>query len=136
MRFNPYLRFNGNAKEAMTFYKECLGGELDIQTVGESPMAAQMPPESHNNVLHSSLMSDAIVVMAADGMPMSPATPGTMVSLCISGSKAEGDKIKGLYEKLSQGGKISMPLKEEFFGMYGELTDKFGVNWMFQVDNK
>jgi PhnB protein len=54
-QMNAYLHFNGNCREAMTFYKECLGGELNMQAVGESPMAAQMPPQIHTNILHASL---------------------------------------------------------------------------------
>lgn len=60
---NPYLNFNNNCREAMMFYKEYLGGELSLQTVGGSPeMAAQMPPEMKDKILHSSLMSGAVTI--------------------------------------------------------------------------
>jgi PhnB protein len=58
----PYLHFSGNCREAMTFYQACLGGELKMQTVGESPMVGQMPPEMHKNILHSSLTTDSFLL--------------------------------------------------------------------------
>ncbi len=131
---NPYLRFNGNCREAMDFYYQCLGGKLQIDTVGDSPMAAQMPPESHKNVIHAVLEADGLRLMAADGMQSGPGVTGTIVSLCISGGNKDIQAIKDLFAKFAAGGKVVMPIEEHFFGLYGELTDKFGVNWMFQAD--
>lgn len=66
-KLNPYLNFDNNCREAMNFYKEVVGGELVLQTVGEMPaMAAQMPPEFKNRILHSVLTSGDIVIMASD----------------------------------------------------------------------
>jgi uncharacterized glyoxalase superfamily protein PhnB len=62
-QLNAYLRFYGNCREAMTFYQACLGGELWLQTFGESPMAGEMPPAMKDNVLHSSLTKDSLVLM-------------------------------------------------------------------------
>ena len=57
-KLNPYLNFDNNCREAMNFYKDCIGGELVFQKVSESPlMAAQMPPEFKDHILHSSLTS-------------------------------------------------------------------------------
>jgi PhnB protein len=127
----PYLNFNGNCKEAMTFYKDILGGELTLQTVGESPMAGQSPKEVLNNVMHSVLARDGFTIMASDSMGQS-VTGGNNIRLClVCNSKPE---IQTLFSKLSAGGKVSFPLKEEFFGTFGECTDKFGVDWMFQMD--
>jgi PhnB protein len=84
-QLNPYLTFNGNAREAMTFYQSCLGGELILNTIGESPMAAQMPKEKHNEILHSVLKNEHLTIMAAD---MGSADPGqgrvAFCLLCIS----------------------------------------------------
>jgi PhnB protein len=130
-QLNPYIFFAGNCREAMTFYQECLGGELFIQTVGESPMASQMPPEAHNGVLHSVLQGGGMSIMASDNLDGSKLDVGTAITLCInSGTK---DETRAYFEKLSTGGTVTGPLKDEFFGMFGTVTDKFGVNWMFQA---
>ncbi len=129
---NPYLHFNGNCQQAMTFYKECLGGELSLQTVGESPMADQMPAELKDRVLHSVLTRDGFVLMASDVMEPGEMVRGNTISLSVSGgSKAE---IEPIFAKLTEGGNINHPLKEEFFGTYGDLIDRFGIAWMFQAE--
>jgi PhnB protein len=133
-QLNAYLRFYGNCREAMTFYQACLGGELWLQTFGESPMAGEMPPAMKDNVLHSSLTKDSLVLMAADMMEPGEVIKGNTFSLCVVGSsKAE---IEPAFAKLSEGGNVGHPLNEEFFGTFGELTDKFGIDWMFQADSK
>lgn len=132
-QLNPYVTFNGNCREAMTFYQACLGGELTLQTVGESPMKDQMQAEMHSNVMHSLLKKDGIVIMASDMMGPGELVRGNSITLCINGGSPE--ELKAFFAKLSQGGKVGHDLKEEFFGTYGDLTDKFGINWMFQADN-
>jgi PhnB protein len=115
----------------MTFYQSCLGGELNIQTVGESPMASQMPPALKDNVLHSVLANDGFVLMASDMMGPEGVVKGNTISLAIMGSsKAE---IEPIFAKLSAGGTVNTPLTEEFFGTFGDITDKFGIGWMFQA---
>jgi PhnB protein len=126
--FNAYLRFKGNCREAMQFYHQCLGGRLNLMTVGESPMAAQMP-EMRDKIMHSVLTSGSVMIMGSD-MADKPYRHGNTVSLClVCQSKKE---IETLFSKLSQGAKTVKPLKEEFFGTYGDLTDKYGFSWMFQ----
>ncbi|MFI5368664.1 MAG: VOC family protein [Spirochaetia bacterium] len=125
---NAYLHFQDNCRQAMTFYKECLGGELTLMTVGESPMAAQVPPEAKDQIMHSLLKNGNIVLMASDNMGSGTITKGNQFSMTIEcGSKKEADSF---YAKLSAGGKPTHPMKDEFFGYYGDLTDKFGINWM------
>ena len=130
---NPYLHFKGNCRDAMMFYRDSLGAKLDMQTIGESPMAADMPKEAHNNVLHSTLEKDGFVLMASDMTEPETAVQGNTVTLCLVCSSKE--EIESLYAKLSAGGKVGHPLKAEFFGTFGDLTDKFGFNWMLQFDN-
>lgn len=129
----PYLTFNGTCREAMMFYADCLGAEVMFQTVGESPMAAQMPPATHSNIMHSMLTKDNFALMASDMIAQGDLVRGNTITLCLVCSSKE--EIETFFSKLSQGGKIGQPLKEEFFGMFGSLTDKFGMNWMFQFDN-
>ncbi len=131
-RLNPYLRFDGNCSEAMKFYKDCFGGELQIMTIGESPMASQTPKEAHKKVMHARLKNGTIDLMASDMTGAEGVKRGNTISLTLaSGNKKE---IEGLFSKLSAGGKVLHPLKEEFFGLYGDLTDKFGIDWMLNVE--
>ena len=131
-QINPYLNFNGQCREAMTFYKQCLGGELTLQTVGESPMAGQLPPEAKETIMHSTLIKEGLIIMASD-MNRGNLVNGNTVSLCVNCSSA--DEIKMFFSNLSSGGKISDPLAEQFWGAtYGALTDKYGKTWMFNYD--
>ena len=65
-KINAYLTFNGNCREAMTFYQECLGGELSLQPIGESPLAKKMPEEMKNSILHATLIRGDLIIMASD----------------------------------------------------------------------
>ncbi|HET6992493.1 MAG TPA: glyoxalase/bleomycin resistance/extradiol dioxygenase family protein [Bacteroidia bacterium] len=130
---NSYLTFNGNCREAMAFYKECLGGELTLQTIGESPMADKMPAQMKEFIMHSSLTNDALVLMGSDMCPESGLVKGNSVSLLLNLSSE--DEIKTCYEKLSAGGKKDHVLEETFWGAtFGDLTDKFGNHWMLHYD--
>jgi PhnB protein len=127
-KVQAYLMFNGNCKEAMTFYKECFGGKLDILPYQGSQMdgGEGMNPDA---VMHSHLESGTIVLMGADSMNNDIVT-GNNVSLClICDSKEE---LNDLFKKLSVGGKVGHEPKEEFFGTYADLTDRYKFNWMFQ----
>jgi len=128
-QLNPYLRFNdGKCREAMIFYKECIGGNLTFQTVGESPVAKDMPKKTHDLIMHSSLNKEGIEIFASD-MMRDTATVGDNVALSLNcDSKAE---IETLFSKLSQGGEVFMPLERAFWGgLFGVVTDKYGVEWM------
>lgn len=128
-QINAYLNFNGKCREAMTFYHQCLGGELIMQKVSESPMAAQMPSEMSANILHSMLTRDGIVLMGSDMIGTSLVS-GNAISLCLNCT--DDEEINEFFNKLSTGGNVKMPLHQTFWGAtYGELTDKFGMNWMF-----
>lgn len=131
-KLTPYLMFNGNCSEAMNFYKEVLGGELWIQKVSESPMA-NPEAEGQDNVMHSSLTGENMTLFASD-MSDEETTTGTKVELCIS--TATREELESIFDKMSDGAEITSPLKTEFFGTFGALTDKFGIRWMFQTDMK
>ncbi len=132
-KLSPYLRFNGNCREAMEFYKECLGGELTIMTMGESPMASQVPPEMKNRVMHSVLKKDNMTLMGSDAMAPDKITRGNSVVLAIMGTGIE--EIRPYFSALSRSGTVKHSLEKTFFGVYGDFTDKFGIDWMFQADN-
>lgn len=129
-QLNPYLSFSNNCREAMNFYKDSLGGELVLQTVGEMPeMAAQMPPEMKDNIIHSVLTSGDIVIMASDLNREKP-VEGNTVHLCIQ-CKTE-DELNTFFSKLSKGGKITESISDMPWGAkYGSLIDKFGKYWLF-----
>jgi PhnB protein len=123
----PYIMFDGMCRDAMTFYQQCLGGNLTIMTVAESPMAAQMPAEMANRVLHADLESGDIRIMASDSMGDKFADNG-MVTVCLF--DVDNGSIQQLFDALSDGGSIEHPLETAFFGTIGDFTDKFGVRWM------
>jgi PhnB protein len=132
-RINSYLTFNGNCHDAMSFYKECLGGELTLQTLGESPLAENMPEPIKNCILHSTLANDALVLFGSDMVPESGLVRGNSVALSLDcGSE---DEIRDCYEKLSSGGTADYPLEETFWGaLFGGLTDKFGNHWLLNYN--
>jgi len=128
--FNAYLMFKGDCKAAMQFYHSCLGGTLNLMTYGDSPMAAQMPPEMRSRILHSVLTADRVMIMGSDMGGEEDLIQGDTISLCLVCRSRE--EIQTLFAKLSDGARVTHPLKEEFFGTYGDLTDKYGFRWMFQ----
>lgn len=124
-----YLTFNGNCREAMNFYKDCLGGELYLQTIGESPMADKMPPKMADSILHSTLTHGGMILMGTDCVREGGLKKGNSISLCLNCSSEE--EIKTFYTKLSAGGSANHPLEDTFWGaIFGDLTDKFGNNWV------
>jgi PhnB protein len=128
-QINAYLNFNGQCREAMTFYQECLGGELTLQRVAESPMAVQLPSIEGANIMHSSLSRDGLMLLGSDMMGKK-LEKGNTVSLCLRCSSNE--EINTFFNRLASGGKVKMPLHQSFWGAtYGELTDKFGIIWLF-----
>ncbi len=134
-QINSYLTFRGNCREAMTFYKECLGGELTLQTVGESPMAEQMPRKMKDCILHSELKNGVLLLLGSDMVGEQGLIKGNAVSLCISCSSE--DYIRSCYQKLSSGGQATHPLKDTFWGsIFGGLTDKFGNYWLLNYIQK
>lgn len=133
---NSYLTFNGNCREAMNFYKKCLGGELAFQTIGESPLAKKMPKAMKDFILHATLTKNNMVLMGSDMVPGSGLVKGNAVSMSLICSSEK--EIKTLYKKLSEGGQPTHPLENTFFGgMLGDLTDKYGNNWLLHYqENK
>ncbi|MCW3110408.1 MAG: hypothetical protein JWQ09_4914 [Segetibacter sp.] len=129
-RLNPYLNFDNNCREAMNFYKDCLGGELFLQTVSELPaMAAQMPSQMKDSILHSSLTSGDITIMASD-LNREKRLEGNTVHLCINCNSE--NELNSFFSKLSAGGKVTEPLADMPWGAkYGALTDKYGKHWIF-----
>ena len=135
MYIAPYLRFNDEkCKEAMTFYKECIGGELTLQTIGETPMAKEMPPEGQNKIMHAELKSGSTRILGSD-MMRDKAVVGDNIAVCYNCDTE--DEAKKVFEKLSRGGEVFMPLEKVFWGaLFGVVTDKYGIEWMVNCDAK
>jgi PhnB protein len=130
---NSYLTFNGNCREAMTFYRNALGGELMFQTIGESPMSAQMPEQMKDSILHSTLMNGALTLVASDMVGEQGIMRGNAVSLMLNGTSEE--EIRTFYDNLAQGGQSTHPLEITFWGaLFGGLTDKFAHHWLLIFD--
>ena len=131
----PYLKFNGFCEEAMTFYKESLDAELELQKVENSPVASQMPPEAGKRILHSMLTKNSMVLMASDMIFAGNLEPGNVITLTLNCDSSE--EINRYFKKLSDGGEILYPLKEEFWGAtHGQVKDKFGFVWMLNHNKK
>lgn len=136
---NPYLTFNGNCEEAFNFYKSVFGGEFShLGRFKEAPAESEcqeMPEDQKNKIMHVSLpISKETVLMGSDGNPQfGEVTTGTHITLSIgTDSKEEADR---LFNALSKGGKITMPMAEMFWGDYfGMLTDQYGFDWMIVTE--
>ena len=131
---NAYVGFNGKCREAMTFYKECLGGELFMQTVGESPIKDQCPAGQQNDILHSSLTrNNVVMLMGSDMTSPEGYHAGNNIALSLNCSSEE--EINTFFSKLSEDGKVIDDLKQQFWGaIFGVVTDKFGITWMFNYN--
>ena len=123
----PYLNFDGNCREAMTFYQRCLGGELYVMTVGEGQ--PDSPPEAKDRLIHARLTKGSMILMASDTMPGMPLYAGNTVHLnIVCESDAEVDT---LYAALVDGGKAVMPPEDAFWNArFAMLIDRFGMHWM------
>lgn len=135
MKLMPFLLFDGNCAEAMTFYQGCLGGELAITKVGDTPMKAQMPPAQHHKVAFANLKSGLLEFSATDWLHATR-TPkqGNTVALYVSGGKYH--ELRTIFDKLAVGASKELldDLRDLPFGSYGHLADKYGVHWFFQGD--
>lgn len=139
-RINPYLTFNGNCEEAFNYYKSVFGGEFQqVSRFGEMPQTEdfQVPESAKSRIMHMSLpLSDGTFLMGSDSNPgAEDVKTGENISLSIdTDSKTEADRI---FQKLSEGGKITMPIGDVFWGSYfGMLTDKFNINWMISFNTQ
>jgi PhnB protein len=128
-RLNPYISFADNTRQAMDFYKEVFGGTLTSSTFGEYGTEG---PEA-DKIMHSQLETDAgFTLMAADTPPGMPRTEGNNITVSLSGDDSE--ELRGYWEKLSEGGTVSMPLEKQMWGdEFGQCFDKFGVGWLVNI---
>jgi len=128
MKLNPYLSFDGNCCEAFAFYEKSLGGKISfIQTIGESPMASSMPPETHGRVMHVTLQIGDQVLQGADAPGEFTQPAGFSLALHFD-EAAEGERV---FSALAQNGTVQMPFQPTFWAKgFGMLIDQFGTPWM------
>ena len=131
----PYLLFDGSCHEAMEFYTSCFGGELTATKVKDSPAKHSMPAVQQEKILNARLRSGNLDISASDWL-MLEQTPIRGNTVCLFLSAGTFEELKTLFERLSEGAKVTDPLQEKFFGAYGALNDKFGVRWMFHSNTK
>lgn len=129
-----YLTFSGNCREAINFYKDCLGGELNLQTIGDSPLAGKMPEKMHQWILHATLTNGNTVLMGTDMVQEEGRIRGNAVSLMLDCSSEE--EARAAFSKLSSGGgEVLHPLETSFWGaLFGDLKDKYGNTWLLHFD--
>lgn len=131
---NVYIHFKDNCQEAMSYYQECLGGELSMMKVGDSPMAEHMPG-MEDMVMHSQITMGDWAIMASDWCAPTQYNPGNNFSVMVE--CASEDAQTELYDKLSKGGTASMPLSDTFWGArFGMLKDRFGIDWIVNYTKK
>ena len=135
LRSTPFLLFDGNCAEAMTFYHQCLGGELTLTKLGDSPMKDQLPPEKHNRIINAHLTSGDIDISATDWMASPAFEPlqGNMSALFVVGESY--DELKAAFDKLADGADTQrfQELHDLPIGTYGQFYDRYGVQWIFLV---
>ncbi|MER7055575.1 MULTISPECIES: VOC family protein [unclassified Streptomyces] len=129
-RLNPYLSFDGDARQAMEFYEQVFGGTLELSTFGafgdsDSPHA--------DKIMHGMLETpDGFTLMGADTPPGMTHSPGNTFSVSLSGD--DETELRGYWEKLSEGGSVAVPLEKQMWGdVFGMCTDRFGVSWMVDI---
>jgi PhnB protein len=129
-RLNPYVSFDGNARQAMEFYKGVFGGNLNTNTFGEFGQADS--PDA-DKVMHSQLETGSgFTLMASDTPTGMQRNPGDTITISLSGDDA--DALRGYWEKLSDGGTVTMPLEKQMWGdEFGMCMDRFGVPWMVNI---
>jgi PhnB protein len=131
-RLNPYLNFRDRTREAMEFYHSVFGGELTMSTFAE--MQASEDPAEQDKIMHSQLVTDnGLTLMAADTPNSMDYTPGTN-DFAVSLSGEDEDELRGYWNKLSDGGEVTMPLGQAPWGdLFGMCDDRFGITWLVNI---
>ena len=134
----PFLLFDGNCAEAMSFYHQCLGGELTLTKLGDSPMKDLLPPEKHEMLINANLKSGDMEISATDWMASPARQPKQGNTMSIFLVADDHDELRKVFDKLSEGANQDnyQDLHDLPFGLYGQFTDKFGVPWIFKGKKK
>lgn len=137
MRCTPFLLFDGNCAEAMTFYHEALGGELTLTKLGDTPMKDTLSAEKHGRIINAHLKAGGLEISATDWMASPEFDPivGNTFAIFVVGDTY--DELKAIFDKLKDGENNShlQELHEMPFGIYGQFYDNYGVQWIFRSSN-
>ena len=129
---NPYLIFNGNCRQAMEFYKKCLGGVLYLSTYAELP-GEKVAKQDKDKILHARLTIKTLILMASDAHPGISIQEGNNFFVSINAESVE--ESEKLFKALGEKGKVDQPLQKTFFAhRFGMLTDQFGIKWMVNLE--
>ncbi|GHH53926.1 VOC family protein [Lentzea cavernae] len=128
-RLNPYLSFDGQARQALEFYHSVFGGELKMNTFGE--FGVQDTPQA-DQIMHGQLETEAgYTIMAADTPPGMEHRSGSSITVSLSGDE---EVLRQYFNALAEGGKVGTPLEKQMWGdEYGDLVDKYGISWMVNL---
>jgi PhnB protein len=132
-KLNPYLQFRDHAREAMTFYQGVFGGELAVSTFGEFG-----GDETHgaqaDGVMHAQLETPHGFTLMASDVPPGMDPGGDVSNGTVSLSGDDGEDLRGFFDQLADGGRVTMPLERQMWGdEFGMVTDRFGVDWMVNI---
>ena len=129
-RLNPYISFDGTARSALEFYERVFGGTLTLHTFGELGGQSGPPPDK---IMHGMLeTASGFTLMGADIPPGTEYTPGNNIAVSVSG--ADGEDLRGYWEKLSAEGTVSVPMERQIWGdEFGMCVDQFGITWMVNI---
>jgi PhnB protein len=132
-RLNPYISFDGDAREAMEFYKSVFGGELSLSTFGE--LGGEDTPNP-DKIMHGMLETDSgFTLMCADTPPGMEHEPGNNFAVSLSGD--DGDELRGYWEQLSGDGIVTVALEKQVWGdEFGMCVDRFGISWMVNISGR
>jgi PhnB protein len=130
VKLNPYLNFRDDAREAMQFYQRVFGGKLDLATFKD--YQASSDPSEDDKIMHAVLDADGIVFMASDTPSHMEYDPGTNFNMSLSGE--DEARLRGYFDKLAEGGTVTMPLEAAAWGdTFGMLVDRFGIRWLVNI---
>ncbi len=137
MTLHTYLNFSGTCREAFDFYCSVYGGEyLFLSTFGEGPSDMGVPESESDKIMHASISIGDGVLMGSDMPSNFGPAPVVGNNFSISYTPSSREEADARFAKISEGGAVTMPLQDQFWGAYfGACTDKFGINWMFNVES-
>jgi PhnB protein len=138
LRCTPFLLFDGNCAEAMTFYHKCLGGELSLTKLGDTPMKDMLPKEKWNRLINAHIKSGNLEISATDWMASPDFDPkqGNTYAIFVIGNTL--DELKVVFDKLKDGTNNTrlQELHDMPFGIYGQFYDQYGVQWIFMGEKR
>ncbi|MFJ4471674.1 VOC family protein [Streptomyces sp. NPDC089424] len=133
-RLNPYLVFEGDARQALEFYKEVFGGTLAVNTYAD--LGGQSSPADADKIMHGMLETPSgFTLMCADTPPGEDYSRGNAYSISLSGE--DEAELRGYWEKLSADGTVTVPLDKQMWGdVFGMCQDRFGTAWMVNISEQ